>query len=68
MPLADRWQFILRHSRLAIESGRYGDERHTMTAMRSRLVAYSKGFPGARDLRQHLTRVTRLAELETLTP
>jgi tRNA-dihydrouridine synthase B len=66
LPLEARWQFILRHCRLAVDSGRHGDERHTMVAMRARLVAYCKGFPGARELRQHLTRVSSLADLEQL--
>ena len=32
----DRWEFIRRHCVLAIESNRYGGERQTMQAMRSR--------------------------------
>lgn len=63
MPLTDRWDLILRHCRMAVASGDYGDERRTMTAMRARLVAYCKGFPGARELRQQLVRVGSLAEL-----
>jgi tRNA-dihydrouridine synthase B len=66
MPLADRWQLIVRHCQLAVESGRYGDERRTLTAMRARLINYCKGFPGARDLRQHLAQVSSLAEVQQL--
>ena len=65
-PLEERWELILRHCRLAIESGRYGEEKHTLTAMRSRLMAYCKGFPGARDLRQKLCRVSSVAEVADL--
>jgi tRNA-dihydrouridine synthase B len=64
--LTERWDLVLRHCHLAVASGRYGDERQTLTAMRSRLMAYCKGFPGARDLRQHLCHVTSLAEVEAM--
>lgn len=63
---AERWQFILRHCRLAVESDRYGDERHTMMAMRSRLMTYCKAFPGAKALRKRLTTVTSVAEVEEI--
>ena len=66
VPLEERWQLVLRHCRLAIESGRYGGEKHTLTAMRSRLMAYCKGFPGARELRQKLCQVSSVAEVEAL--
>ncbi len=56
----------MRHCRLALLSDRYGNERQTMMAMRSRLMAYCKGFPGARPLRQRLSTVTSVAELEDL--
>lgn len=64
VPIEDRWALVLRHCRLAMESGRYGDERHTMMSMRSRLMAYCKGFPGAKELRQRLARVESIAEVE----
>lgn len=64
--LAQRWELVLRHARMAVESGRYGDERQTLTAMRSRLMAYCKGFPGARELRQKLCHVASYAELEDI--
>ncbi len=62
--IEDRWQLILRHARLALKSGRYGDERHTMQAMRSRLMAYSKGFPSGKRLRSCFAHVASLMELE----
>lgn len=64
--LEERWHFILRHVKMALDSQRYGNERTTLTAMRSRLMAYCKGFPGARELRQHLCQVTSLAQVEDL--
>lgn len=66
VPIEERWPFILRHCRLACESDRYGDERHTMQAMRSRLMAYSKGFPGSKALRKELSQVESVAQLEEL--
>jgi tRNA-dihydrouridine synthase len=37
-----------------------------MKAMRSRLMAYTRGMPGAPRLRDRLARVESLAELEDL--
>jgi tRNA-dihydrouridine synthase B len=64
--LEERWQLVLRHCRMAVESGRHGTEKQTLTAMRSRLMAYCKGFPGARELRQRLCHVAAVAEVEDL--
>jgi tRNA-dihydrouridine synthase B len=64
--LAERWELVLRHCRMAVEWCRYGDERHTLIAMRSRLMSYCKGFPGARELRQQLCHVVSIAEVEDL--
>jgi tRNA-dihydrouridine synthase B len=62
----ERWALVIRHCRLAVASGRYGNEKQTLTAMRSRLMAYCKGFPGARELRQRLCHVSSIAEVEDL--
>ena len=62
----ERWQLVIRHCKLAVESRRNGDERQTLTAMRSRLMAYCKGFPGAKDLRQKLCHVASVTEVEDL--
>ena len=64
--VAERWELVSRHCKLAVASRRNGDERQTLTAMRSRLMAYCKGFPGAKELRQKLCQVTSLAEVEEL--
>lgn len=63
---SERIAFMLRHTRMAIESRHYGDELPTMRAMRSRLLAYAKGIPGTKPLRPALSRVASLAELEAL--
>jgi tRNA-dihydrouridine synthase B len=51
---------------MAVSSGRYGDEKQTLTSMRSRLMAYCKGFPGAKGLRQRLCHVASVSEVEDL--
>ncbi|MGF1656235.1 MAG: tRNA dihydrouridine synthase DusB [Verrucomicrobiales bacterium] len=61
----ERWQWMLRHARLAVEY-RGGDERTVMTSLRSRLMAYVRGEPGSRVLRQRLAQVSSLAELEEI--
>ena len=66
VPMEERWELILRHCRMAAESNRYGNERQTLTAMRGRLMAYCKGFPGAKDLRQRLCKVESVAMVEEL--
>ena len=62
--MEERWAHILRHVRMALNCGRYGDERHTMQAMRSRLMAYSKGLPAGKRLRARLAHVGTVMELE----
>jgi tRNA-dihydrouridine synthase B len=64
--LEERWELVVRHCRLAVGSARYGDEKQTLTAMRSRLMAYCKGFPGAKELRQKLCHVASVGEVEDL--
>ena len=62
----DRFTLISRHMRMATEWGRYGDERHTCMAMRSRLMAYSRGLIGGRHLRQKFSHVSSITELEDI--
>ena len=62
----ERINFMLRHTRMALESGHYGEELSTMRAMRARLLAYAKGIPGTKALRPQLSRVASLAELESI--
>ncbi len=61
-----RWELIRHHCAMALVSGRYGDERHTMQAMRSRLMAYSRGLPGGKNLRKQFSTVGSLVELEDI--
>ncbi|MGI8604220.1 MAG: tRNA dihydrouridine synthase DusB [Verrucomicrobiales bacterium] len=64
--LSTRWELILRHARLSVLSGRYGNESQTMHHMRGRLMAYASGFAGAKKLRQRFTTVTSITELEDM--
>jgi tRNA-dihydrouridine synthase B len=61
VPLADQWAHIQRHCRLAVERG--GSEVHLMHSMRSRLMAYSRGMPEAKALRNRFSHVSSLSEL-----
>lgn len=63
---AERVEFILRHVRLELEHGRYGDESSTLRTMRARLLAYAKGIPGSKSYRPALARVSSLAELREI--
>lgn len=65
-PLSAQWKLILRHVRLSIEWGRYGNELQTLRSMRSRLMAYSKGFPAGKPLRLRFSQVASLSELEDI--
>ncbi len=62
----ERWELVIRHCKLAVNSRRNGNEKQTLTAMRSRLMAYCKGFPGAKELRQKLCHVSSVTEVEDL--
>lgn len=62
----EKLDFMLRHTRMAIESAHYGDELVTMRAMRARLLAYAKGIPGSKPLRPALARVGSLQELQDI--
>ena len=61
-----RWELVRRHCKLALQSTRYGDERHTMMAMRSRLMSYSRGLVGGKLLRTKFSSVSSLTELEDI--
>ena len=66
IPAAARWEFILRHARLAVAADPRRDERHVLMRLRARLMAYSKGLPGSKHLRARFCHVASLAELEDL--
>ncbi|HEX7194857.1 MAG TPA: tRNA dihydrouridine synthase DusB [Chthoniobacterales bacterium] len=59
--IEDRWSHILRHCRMAVAES--SSEQHAITAMRGRLMAYSKGMPGSRTLRAELQQVASLQDV-----
>lgn len=60
-----KWDFILLHCRKEIEWWD-GKELPAMKAMRSRLMAYTRGMPGGPRLREKLQHVESLAGLEEI--
>jgi tRNA-dihydrouridine synthase B len=62
--MEERWKHILRHCQMAADEA--DSERHTMAAMRGRLMAYSKGMPGGRTLRAELQQVSAVAQVEAI--
>ena len=64
--LEERWEMILRHCRLAVARRRHGGERAAMSSMRARLMAYTRGMEGGRNLRGLLSHVSSLSELENI--
>ena len=62
----ERWDLILRHARLLIEWGKFPTERHAMQALRSRLMAYSKGLRHGKILRGRFSVVNSVPELEDI--
>jgi tRNA-dihydrouridine synthase B len=62
--LAEKWELILRHCRLAVEH--WGVEEPAIRSMRARLMAYSKGFPGSKILREKFQRVSTLNDIDAI--
>ena len=59
-----QWAHILRHCRWMVE--RVGSEPHALAAMRSRLMAYSRGMPEAKRLRERFAHIATLNGLEEI--
>ena len=62
--LEAQWRFITRHCQLAVDAE--GSEQHAMAAMRSRLMAYSRGMPEAKALRGRFQHISSLSELASI--
>lgn len=63
-PVPRRWEMILDHCRM--EAQWRGSESFAMRCMRSRLMAYTRGFPGGRQLRAQLGAVASIAGLQAI--
>ena len=61
---AEKWELIKRHCRLVVAD--WGEEEPAIRSMRARLMAYSKGFPGSKTLREQFQHVSRLAEIDRI--
>lgn len=62
--LAERWALIQRHCELAVAEWRQEDQ--AIRSMRARLMAYSKGFPSSKILREKFQRVSSLRDIEQI--
>ncbi len=62
--LAEMWAHIRRHC--AADIARVGSELHAMQSMRTQLMAYSRGMPDAKRLRERFTRVESLLQLDII--
>jgi len=60
--LEKQWTHIIRHCREATQ--KTGSEGVTMQFMRSRLMAYSRGMPEAKELRHRFSSIASVGELE----
>src|SRR5207245_2794284 len=61
---AERFGVALEHARLALRL--QGDTRKTALEFRKHLGWYTKGLPGASELRQRLFAIESMAEAETI--
>jgi nifR3 family TIM-barrel protein len=59
-----KWALIQEHCRLAVVE--WGAEDAAIRSMRARLMAYSKGFPGSKALREKFQHVSTLAAIEQI--
>jgi len=62
--MTERWALVVEHCRL--EAEHRGDERRAMHSMRARLMAYSRGMPHGRHLRERFSHVESVAEVEDI--
>jgi tRNA-dihydrouridine synthase B len=60
----EKWNLILRHCQLVVQE--WGMEDQAVRSMRARLMAYSKGFPGSKALREKFQHVSTLADVEAI--
>jgi nifR3 family TIM-barrel protein len=62
--LGEKWNLILRHCQLAVRQR--GVEEPAIRSMRARLMAYSRGMPDAKRLREKFAHLSTLLEIETI--
>ncbi|MGY8643698.1 MAG: tRNA dihydrouridine synthase DusB [Verrucomicrobiales bacterium] len=59
----ERWELIFRHAQMLVDWGKFPKEKFAMQAMRSRLMAYSRGLRLGKKLRVRFSTVEKVAEL-----
>src|SRR5947207_11006364 len=62
--LEEKWELIQRHCQLAVEE--WGREDQAIRSLRARLMAYSKGFPNGKALREKFQSVSSLPEFSEI--
>jgi nifR3 family TIM-barrel protein len=62
--IEEKWALIRRHCQLAVAEWRNEDQ--AIRSMRARLMAYSKGFPNGKLLREKFQHVSSLAEIDEI--
>jgi tRNA-dihydrouridine synthase B len=62
--LEDQWAHIRRHCQREVE--KQGCELHAMQSMRMQLMAYSRGMPDAKRLREKFAHVASVAQLDDI--
>lgn len=63
-PLDEIWRHVRRHC--AMEVQKQGSELHAMQSMRTQLMAYSRGMPHAKRLREKFAHVASLDQLDDI--
>ena len=64
--MEQRWALILRHCHMAVDYTVRGAERTTMHAMRARLMAYTRGMRDSRRLREAMSQVSSISDVERI--
>lgn len=64
LSLKEKWDLILNHCQQEMDWR--GDETFAVRSLRSRLMVYTKGLPGGRDLRQCIGQVNSLGEMRSI--
>jgi len=64
LSIEERWALIHRHAKMLLAWGKFPTERHAMQSLRSRLMAYSKGLPQGKHLRNQFATVSSIDELD----
>ncbi len=64
--IEEKWDLIVHHATMLVESGKFSAENFAMQYFRSRLMAYSKGLHRGKHLRIKFSKVASLIELKAI--